>query len=262
MKRRSFVKASLATTVLGAVSHIGVAASNKNTGREFYELRIYSLRDGEQQKLVEDYFKNAAIPALNRQGCKNVGVFTELKPAGQTKLYVLIAYSSWDDYISAWDKLAGDADYQEKGMAYLNAPASAPAYERIESSLLKAFTHMPKLHAPDKKPRIFELRRYEHASEAAGKKKLEMFNDAGEIDIFKRLGFNPVFFGETLVGGHRPNLTYMVTFDDMAAHDNHWKAFGSDAQWAKLKAIPDYADAKLVSRITSTFLVPSEFSQI
>jgi hypothetical protein len=264
MKRRSFVKTSLVTTALGSVlPHIGIAAeNNKSGGREFYELRVYTLKNGEQQKLVEDYFKNAAIPAFNRLGSKSIGVFTELKPSGQTKLYVFIPYSSWDDYIALWDKISGDAEYLRNGESYLNAPATDPAYERIESSLLKAFTHMPKLHTPEKKARIFELRRYEHASEAAGKKKLEMFNDAGEIDIFKRLGFNPVFFGETLIGGLRPNLTYMVTFDDMAAHDSHWKAFGGDPAWAKLKAIPDYADAKLVSRITSTFLVPAEFSQI
>lgn len=264
MKRRSFVKASLVTTVFGSVlPHIGAAAeSDKTAERQFYELRVYTLKNEEQQQLVEDYFKNAAIPALNRLGSKNVGVFTELKPSGQTKLYVLIPYNSWGEYITLWNKLAGDAVYQQKGQAYLNAPATAPAYERIESSLLRAFTHMPKLQAPEKKTRIFELRRYEHASEAAGKKKLEMFNDAGEVNIFKRLGFNPVFFGETLIGGSRPNLTYMVTFDDMAAHDSHWKAFGNDPEWARLKAIPDYADAKLVSRITSTFLMPAGFSQI
>jgi len=264
MKRRSFVKTSLVTTALGSVlPHIGISAeSNKNADRQFYELRVYTLANGEQQKLVEEYLKDAAIPALNQLGSKNIGVFTELKPSGQTKLYVLIPYNSWDDYITIWNKLAGDAVYQQKGQAYLNAPATAPAYQRIESSLLMAFAHMPKMHVPPRKPRIFELRRYEHASEAAGKKKLEMFNDAGEIDIFKRLGFDPVFFGETLIGGLRPNLTYMVTFDDMAAHDSHWKAFGNDPEWAKLKAIPDYADAKLVSRITSIFLVPAAFSQI
>jgi len=264
MKRRSFVKTSLMTTVFGSVlPHMGAAAeSNKNADRQFYELRVYALKNTEQQKLVEDYFKNAAIPALNQLGSKNIGVFTELKPSGQTKLFILIPYSSLDEYITIWNKLAVDAAYQQKGQAYLNAPATAPAYERIESSLLMAFTHMPRLHVPAQKPRIFELRRYEHASEAAGKKKLEMFNDAGEMDIFKRLGFDPVFFGETLIGGSRPNLTYMVTFDDMNAHDSHWKAFGSDPEWAKLKAIPDYADAKLVSRITSTFLVPAGFSQI
>jgi len=263
MKRRTFVKTSLITTALGSVfPHTGMATDNKTGSREFYELRVYTLKNEQQQQLVEDYFKNAAIPAYNRLGSKNIGVFTELKPAGQTRVYVLIPYSSWQDYISIWDKLAADAAYQEKGAAYLNAPATVPAYERIESSLLIAFTHSPKLHVPERKTRIFELRRYEHASEGAGKKKLEMFNDAGEVDIFKRLGFNPVLFGETLIGEARPNLTYMVTFDDMTAHDSHWKAFGSDAEWAKLKAIPDYADAKLVSRITSTFLIPAEFSQI
>ena len=121
---------------------------------------------------------------------------------------------------------------------------------------------MPKMEVPEHKQRIFELRRYEHATEAAGKKKLEMFNDAGEIDIFKRLGFKPVFFGETLIGDHRPNLIYMITFDDIAAHDANWKAFGTDSQWKEISAVPDYADAKLVSHITSTFLVPADCSQI
>jgi len=264
MKRRSFVKASLLTTAAGAViPHIGMAAETfKTTGREFYELRVYSLKNEQQQKLVEDYFKDAAIPALNRLGNKNIGVFTELKPTGQTKLYVLIPYNSIDDFLSVQDKLANDSVYQEAGAAYLNAPATDPAYERIESSLLEAFAHAPKLQVPGEKPRIFELRRYEHASESAGKKKLEMFNDAGEIDIFTRLGFKPVFFGETLIGELRPNLIYMLTFDDMDAHDSHWKAFIADPEWKKISAIPDYADAKLVSRITSTLLSPATCSQI
>jgi hypothetical protein len=264
MKRRSFVKASLLTGAAGAlIPKISMAAENHaKSGQEFYELRVYSLKSEQQQKSVEDYFQNEAIPALNRIGNKNIGVFTELKPQGQTKLYVLISYNSWDDFITVQDKLANDKIYLEAAEPYLNAPAAEPAYERIESSLLKAFAHAPKLLVPEQKPRIFELRRYEHASEAAGKKKLEMFNDAGEIDIFKKLGFNPVFFGETLVGELRPNLIYMVTFDDMPAHDSHWKAFGSDPEWKKVSAIPDYADAKLVSRITSTMLVPAACSQI
>ena len=264
MKRRSFVKTSLITTALGAVnSKISMASENlKSGGTEFYELRTYNLKNEQQQKLVEDYFANAAIPALNRLGNKNIGFFTELKPTGQTKVYVLIPYGSWDDFLTVNDKLAKDVVYLEQGAPYLNAPATEPAYERIESSLLKAFAHQPKLVAPELKPRIFELRRYEHASESAGKKKLEMFNDAGEIDIFRRLGFNPVFFGETLIGEFRPNLIYMITFDDLPAHDSHWKAFGSDPEWKKISAIPDYADAKLVSRITSTLLAPAACSQI
>lgn len=263
MKRRSFVKASLITTAAGAViPQISEAAIHKTGIHQFYELRVYTLKNAQQQEIVEEYFANAFIPALNRYGSKHIGLFTELKPTGQTKLYAFIPYNSWDDLMTISDKLAADKLYLAAGDAYLNAPATEPAYERIESSLLKAFAHTPVLQAPEKKPRIFELRRYEHASEAAGKKKLEMFNDAGEINIFKRLGFNPVFFGETIIGELRPNLIYMVTFDDMAAHDNHWKAFGNDPEWKKISAIPDYADAKLVSRITSTFIVPATCSQI
>jgi hypothetical protein len=48
----------------------------------------------------------------------------------------------------------------------------------------------------------------------------------------------------------------------MAEHDKNWKAFGSDPEWARIKAIPGYEDAKIVSRITRTFLVPTSFSQV
>jgi hypothetical protein len=263
MKRRSFVKSSLlsgaAATLVPAMSN---AANAKTAAADYYELRTYLLKDEAQQKLVEDFLKDAAIPALNRLGVKHVGVFTELKPSGQTKIYVLVQYNSLAHFSTVSDAFGSDAGLIAKGAAYLNAPANQPAYERIESSLMKGFAHSPVLIAPEKKERIFELRQYQSASEAAGKKKIEMFNDQGEIDIFKRLGFAPVFWGETVIGPQRPNLTYMVTFDDLPAKDAHWKAFGSDAQWKKISAVPEYADALLVNKITSTLLVPTAYSQI
>ncbi len=268
MKRRSFVKASLLTGSFAAGIAPVVAEASKNSymkkklDNEFYELRVYTLKDDSQQKLVENYFQNAAIPALNKLGSKNIGVFTEQQPEGQSKIYVVIPYNSVEDFIVFPDKLANDVSYQQAGTAYLNAPATEPAYERIQSSFLKAFAGMPKLQAPANKPRIFELRRYESAGEEAGKKKIKMFNDVGEIAIFKRVGLTPVFFGEALIGEMRPNLTYMLTFNDMEDHDKNWKMFIDDAEWNRIKAIPEYADAKIVSHITRTFLVPTSFSQI
>lgn len=265
MKRRSFVKASLLTGCLASALPLVQAAKasvkQKASKPEFYELRVYSLKNETQQKLVSDYFQNAAIPALNRLGSKNIGVFTEQQPEGQTKLYVIIPFKSLDDFSRMNERLLADAAYQQAGAAYLNAPATEPAYDRIESSLMEAFATMPKLEIPANKPRIFELRRYESASEAAGKKKIEMFNK-GEIAIFKRVGLTPVFFGEVLIGEMRPNLTYLLTFDDMAEHDRNWKTFGSDPEWKKISGMPEYADAKIVSNITRTFLVPTAFSQI
>lgn len=262
MKRRSFVKSSLLLTSLNSINATSGATAFKKTKQEFYELRVYTLKNAEQQQMVEVYFEKAAIPALNRLGSKNIGVFKELNAEGQTRLFVLIPFTSIDAYLNSDEKLMKDVAYQQAGAAYLTAPATAPAYERIQSSLLRAFAHMPVLVPPANKPRIFELRRYESASEAAGKKKIEMFNDAGEIEIFKRVGLQPVFFGETLIGEMRPNLTYMLTFDNMAQHDRNWKAFGSDADWKRISSMPDYADAKIVSRITRTFLEPTAFSQV
>lgn len=266
MKRRSFVKASLLTCSFAAFDPLtGKASAGYNSSkdsREFYELRTYTLKTKEQQKLVEEYFQNAAIPALNKLGSKNIGVFKELKPESISKIYALIPYKSIEDFISTTDKLNLDKDYVARAAAYLNAPASAPAYDRIESSFLRAFTGFPEIEVPQKKSRIFELRRYESPGEAAGKKKIEMFESAGEIAIFKRTGLTPVFFGETIIGSHRPNLTYMITFDDMDEHDRNWKIFGSDPEWKKISSLPEYADAKIISNITATFLMPYEFSQV
>lgn len=264
MKRRKFVKASLLTTsAAGFLPSLSPSATGRQNGpSEFYELRIYTLKNGKQQKMVENYFQNAAIPAYNRLGSKTVGVFTEYLAQGFTKLIAVIPFNSLDDYFKLPDRLAGDSAYQQAAADYLNAPATEPAYERIESSLLKSFSHMPKLETPEKKPRIFELRRYESHNETAGKKKIEMFNEGGEIAIFKRVGLTPVFFGETLIGPQRPNLTYMLTFDNMEEHDLNWKAFGSDPEWKKISAIPEYTNARIVSNIVRTFLIPTAFSQI
>ena len=266
MKRRSFVKASLLTGSFGGLAPlVGVASENsveqKKSNPEFYELRTYSLKNETQQKLVEDYFQNAAIPALNRLGSRNVGVFRELKPTEGIRLYVVIPFKSLGDYLRVQEGLGRDATHNQAGSAYLNAPATDPAYERIESSLFSAFTTMPRMEVPEKKSRIFELRRYESSGELAGKKKIEMF-DKGEIEIFKRVGLTPVFFGEALIGTFRPNLTYMLTFDDMEEHDRNWKTFGSDPEWKRISSIPEYANAKIVSRITRIFLSPTDFSQI
>lgn len=265
MKRRSFVKASLVTGTAAIISPVMTKAAvkdNQHEPAEFYELRVYTLKDDIQQKIVEDFYSQAAIPAFNKLGVEHVGVFTELKPDGQTRLFVLIPYHSLAHFNEVIVKLEQDKVFQQKGIPYLTAPATAPAYVRIESSIMKAFAHAPKIAVPPNKSRIFELRQYQSASEAAGKKKVEMFNDQGEIDIFKRLGFKPVFWGETVIGPLRPNLTYMLTFDNLEGKAAHWDSFIADAEWKKISTVDGYSDALLVSKITSTLLLPAVYSQV
>ena len=266
MNRRRFITTTVAAAaVTGMTSTISVMAADspKNVKPEYYEWRTYTLKDAAQLALVERHWAKAAIPALNRLGIQNVGTFREID-AKEPRFFVLIPYASLEQFAATPGKILADAQYQKDGAEYLGVEAKQPAYDRIESSLMAAFAGMPKLEVPKLKgqPRVFVLRSYESHNEVAGKKKIEMFNDGGEIGIFRRTGLTPVFFGETIVGAHRPNLTYLLVFKDMADHDKSWAAFRTDPEWVKLKAIPDYADAKIVSKIIKTFLVPAEGSQI
>lgn len=246
-------KESLATVSLPAES----TAKHK----AYHELRIYTFSTEKQRKLIEDFYK-LVIPVLNNLEVKNVGVFNQHEPSLPAKLYVFIPYKNLEHFASVNDTLENDLNFQQSAQAYLNAPATEPAYERIETSLMSAFKNFPELVTPVNQPRIFELRQYQSASEAAGKKKIEMFNDQGEIEIFKRLDFNPVFWGETIIGPERPNLTYMVTFDNLADKETKWSNFIDDAEWIEISSLPEYSNDVLINLITSTLLVPTEFSQI
>lgn len=228
----------------------------------WYELRTWHFSNDNQQRLTETYLEQAFLPALNRAGIQPIGVFSETQAQGTARLFVLIPYPDLAAFAGLADRLAADNAYTTAGGPYLDAPATSPAYERIESFLLHAFKHMPGIEAPEKKQRLFELRCYESPTEAAGQKKIAMFNDAGEIDIFKRIGARPVFFGETIIGERRPNLIYMLCFDNMDDHDARWKAFGSDPDWQRLKGMDEYSDARLITRITRTFLTPTSYSQL
>jgi len=108
---------------------------------------------------------------------------------------------------------------------------------------------------------VFELRTYESNDPFTLRRKIGMFN-GGEMQIFQRLGMNPVFFGEALVGDRMPHLTYMLAFDDLAARERLWKAFGADAEWAKLRSQPGLGDPDIVSNISNSLLQASDFSDI
>ena len=144
---------------------------------------------------------------------------------------------------------------------YLAVQATDPVYDRVESSLFRAFETMPKVEKPAGKPQMYNLRIYESHNEAAGQKKIEMFNQ-GEIAIFRKVGLNPVFFGEAIAGTRMPNLTYLLAFHDDKARADAWGKFGGDPDWKKLRAIPEYEDKRIVSRITNKLLTPTAYSQM
>ncbi len=265
MNRRAFVRSSVAAAGLAGLGVRAGEPAQPPAGREYYELRRYTLRRGAGQKRFDDYARDAAIPALNRLGIGPVGVFYVAIGPDSPSAYVLIPYRSLEDFARAGERLRADAEYQKAGAAFINLPPEDPPYERVSSSLLVAFAGMPRLEVPaatrDKQPRLFELRIYESHSKRANLKKIEMFNE-GEIALFRRTGLQPVFFGETLIGDRLPNLTYLLVFENMAARDKHWGIFAADPEWKKLSSTPGYTDPEIVTHITNVFLRPAAYSQI
>ncbi len=276
MKRRQFIKTSVAASTLAGLGPLGLNASAAEApgggNREYYELRGYRLKPGAKHDLLDAYIEKAAIPALNRLGVKPVGVFVQQDRAGApdpteirdwSTVWVLRTYPSLEVFAQATARMSADPEYQQAGADYLNSPKSNPAFDRIDSWFMLAFAGLPKLELPaycqEKKPRMFELRTYESHSERKALKKVEMFN-AGEIDVMHEVGLGPIFYGQVLIGSNLPHLTYMVSAENQDAHKKHWGAFGAHATWDKLKNDPQYADT--VSKIYNRFLVPTPYSQI
>jgi len=233
--------------------------------REFYHLRRYALQMGPQTAAAEAYFNDALLPALARLGLGPVGAF-KLDIGPETPaFYLLIPGSSATALATVDTQLAADETFLKAAEPFWAAPATSPAFHRLESALLQAFEGWPKLAVPaaaaTKGRRIFQLRTYESPSHAAHVRKVEMFNH-GEFEIFQRDGLHPVFFGETLIGSGMPSLTYMLTFTDTRELETNWATFSADPAWKKLQTSPRYAYESIVSNISNLILSPLACSQI
>jgi hypothetical protein len=238
-------------------------SSAKAADGYYYQLKIYHLKTQAQESRLDNYLQNAYLPALHKLGIKNIGVFkpVEADTSGK-KIYVLIPYKTWEQIKKTDQQLAADRQYLADGKDYIDAAHNEAPYTRMETILLSAF---PKMLFPDvpqltanKVDRVYELRSYESATEKYNVNKVKMFNDGNEVALFKRLGFNAVFYAEVLAGSHMPNLMYMTTFNSKADRDKHWDTFSNDPEWKTLVAKKEYQNN--VSKAEIMFLHPTAYS--
>ena len=268
MQRRQFLAASLAASALGMARKAEAQTADKAapTGsHEFYQIRKYSLFNGQQPKLANNYFGDALIPALTRMGMGPIGAF-QIDIGPETPVYyILIPGTSVQSLVETDLHLAEDAEFLKAADPFWNAPASAPSFQRVESSLLRAFEGWPKLTPPassaTKAKRIFQLRTYESPTYRDHVIKVEMFHK-GEFSFFTAAGLHSVFYGDTLIGPRMPSLTYMLSMDNLEELNTKWAAFSNNPDWKKLSAEPRYASEPTVSNITNLILSPLKSSQI
>lgn len=279
--RRSFLKTSLAASATAALTtslSARAASTPSSPGHDYYELRAYRLKPDASSSILEYYIEKALIPALNARGLSPVGVFTEVevdkkavtaKPkigttTAPVALWVFIPHPTLESFAQVSAELNTEAAVQSAAPDYFKTAKSNPAYERVDTWLLRAFAGMPKLALPafsknKVSTRVFELRDYESHSEERALSKMAMFND-GEIPLMQDLGMSPVFFGQALAGPNLPHLRYLTCAPDLATHLNNWKKFGTDPRWLKMKDNPSYKDN--TSKNTARFIIPTAYSQI
>jgi hypothetical protein len=233
---------------------------------DYYQIRIFTLSDSLQEARMDQYLAAAYLPALHRAGIEKAGVFKPIEEdtAAGNIIIVWIPFRSLEQFEELPERLNNDEEYLAAGKDYLEAKFDSPPFTRIESILLKAFRNMPQFAVPalssPPEERIYELRSYESATGKLFERKVEMFNEGGEMDLFKKLDFNVVFYGEVISGSSMPNLMYMPAFSDMAAREEHWDAFRSHPDWKTLSGIKVYENT--VSHITTYLLHPADYSDI
>jgi len=234
------------------------------TKQMYYEIRAYHVKSSAQAERIDTYLRDAYLPALHKAGITGAGVFKPVSSdtAFGKVIFVFIPYLNLKQYEKVTSLVEKNKDYLKNGKEFLDAPFNDPPFTRYESILLKAFENMPSFAPPSYTnpagERIYELRIYDSATEIKAAKKREMFNRGGEIDLFKSLGFNAMFFGEVLMGSRKPNLMYMITFQDMATHDQKWASFRNSEGWKKMSGLKEYENT--VSGITSYLLSPTSYS--
>jgi len=232
--------------------------------REYYEIRIYHVSGKSQEERTDKFLRDAFLPALHRAGISKVGVFkpVESDTAYGKRIYVFIPFKSADEMVQLHSVLEIDQKYNEDGKEFLDAPFDNPPFVRYESIYLYAFKDMPVCRPPEFKTppqaRIYELRSYESATEAKAIKKIEMFNEGGEMKLFEKLGFNAVFFGQVLAGSTKPNLMYMTSFADQKSREEHWNTFRNSPEWKEMSGLEQYKNT--VSKANVFLLHPTDYS--
>ena len=263
------ILAAACTAILMTLPDLSAQSPSTDTyagiGNEHYEVRTYHLGENGDAEALDDYLKNALIPALSRYPTGPIGVFA---PAENDTnecncVFVVIPQKNVDGVARRRSMISKDQAFIDASKAYHGRGPGAPVFERISSELLVAMKCMKTLKVPEgtleNPERVYELRLYESATERLGDLKVDMFNN-GEVPIFFDSGITPIFIGQALFGPQTPNLTYLTVYPNEEARLEAWETFRAHPDWQVLKANKKYQGT--VSKIDKFILKAKPYSQM
>jgi hypothetical protein len=229
LDRRQFLEGIPALVPSGLL-----AATEPSVKTRFYVLEQFYLENGTQPGRIHDFFSKTLIPTMDRVHKGPKIVLEALLAPHMPQVAFLTGVESVDQVWSISKALFGDKEFSR---AFDQWEAGEPPYVSTSASLLEAAAYSPEIAVPEKPPvtpRIFELRTY-HSPTARQWKALHERFSAAEIKIFHRVGVHPLLYTSTVFGPDRPNLTYLIPFDTLAAREKAWNAFAADEDWVRVR---------------------------
>lgn len=218
----------------------------KSKPREYYITQVYHCTSNSQLDKIDVYLKNIYLPHLHQQGINNVGVFEPITndTAKDKTIMVWIPLNNLDQLDRLDQQKEAIDPLKENSLLSLVASNGALPYNRLETSISKSFKHQPQFQKSitfQKSPEnIYEFRSYESVDESMFLKKVHMFNEGNEIELFKSLSFNALFYSKVIAGDRMPNLLYITRFSNLADREAHWKTFKDDPKWKQMSNLAIY----------------------
>ena len=280
MKRREFLTAggaglaALATTATASAQNrerlfARLRAATTRTQRQFIEVRQYTVANADKRAQLVALLDKALIPALNRQGLRPVGVFepivrevpVEREAQFANNVFVVIPHRTPDTFVNATARLLADRTFMRDAAPIFETTSQDPVYTDCDTSFLLGFETAPAVEVPVTGPdRVFEWRIYRSFNIERNEAKIKMFDEGGELPLFREIGLDPVFFGDVIAGPRMPALMYIVGCPSEEARVESWRVFRDHPKWLAMRDLPEYADT--ATEIERIVLTPSPGSQI
>lgn len=235
-------------------------AETPGSKTRIYRLEYLYYRQGSQGNRLNE-FLSSQMP-LFVKNTRAMGVFTSLLGPHNPLTITLEGYASFEEMEASDLRIGQSAEFRAAVEKFEGG--SEPPCDRADRMLLRATDFSPEivpLKEKPKKPRVFELRIYHSPTQ----RQLQMLHErfAGpEIKIFHRSGVRPIFYADTVFGDNVPNQVYLTPFDDLAAREKAWDAFGADPEWIKAREESVQRGGQIVADNNITLLRPTPYSPI
>ncbi|HUK17607.1 MAG TPA: NIPSNAP family protein [Bryobacteraceae bacterium] len=260
MNRRSFAQSVGSAAMLSTLANDAAQAQSSAQKTRIYRLEYLYYRQGSQGSRINE-FLSSQMP-LFAKNTRAMGVFTSILGPHNPLTIVLSGFASLED-MEAADQRIGRTPEFRAAVEKMESGAEPPC-DRADRVLLRATDFSPEivpLAEKPKTPRVFELRIYHSPTQ----RQLQFLHErfAGpEIGIFHRSGIFPILYADTLIGPNVPNQAYLMPFENLAAREKAWDAFGADPEWIKARDESIAHGGQIVADNNITLLRPTAYSPI